>query len=118
MTASGSLCGAKPAASTWRTLSWSLPQSGQGRDETVSLEPVKRLCAESREPAEMSKRYRPVTLADLPTGPDPVGAWSNLDLLTRRVVGRRLERGPTSETDEALDKLMILRAWTARRLVN
>jgi hypothetical protein len=47
-----------------------------------------------------------------------VGAWINLDLLTRRVVGRRLERGPTSETDEALDKLMILRAWTARRLLN
>jgi hypothetical protein len=26
--------------------------------------------------------------------------------------------GPTPETDEALDKLMILRSWTARRLVN
>jgi hypothetical protein len=34
------------------------------------------------------------------------------------VVGRRMEHGPTPETDEALDKLMVLRAWTARRLVN
>jgi hypothetical protein len=29
-----------------------------------------------------------------------------------------MEQGPTSETDEALDGLMVLRAWTARRLVN
>ena len=43
-----------------------------------------------------------------------MGAWINLDLLTCRVVGRRLEQGPTYETDEAVDKLMILRPWTAR----
>jgi hypothetical protein len=29
-----------------------------------------------------------------------------------------MERGPTPALDEALDKLMVLRAWTARRLVN
>jgi hypothetical protein len=29
-----------------------------------------------------------------------------------------MEQGPTPETDEALDTLMVLRAWTARRLVN
>jgi hypothetical protein len=45
-------------------------------------------------------------------------AWIRFDLLTRRVVGRRLEQGPTPETDEALDKLMVPRAWTARRLAN
>jgi hypothetical protein len=47
-----------------------------------------------------------------------VAAWIRLDLLTRRVVGRRMEQGPTPETDQALDSLMVLRAWTARRLVN
>jgi hypothetical protein len=56
--------------------------------------------------------------ADLTSGPDPVSAWIKLDLLTRRIVGRRLEHGPTPQTDEALDKLMRLRAWTARRIVN
>jgi len=64
----------------------------------------------------MSTRYRPVTFAGLPAGPDALGAWINLDLLTRRVVGRRL--GPTFATDDALDALMVLRRWTARRLVN
>jgi hypothetical protein len=29
-----------------------------------------------------------------------------------------MEHGPTPQTDEALDKLMVLRAWTARWLVN
>jgi hypothetical protein len=29
-----------------------------------------------------------------------------------------MERGPTMETNEAIDKLIVLRAWTARRLVN
>jgi len=29
-----------------------------------------------------------------------------------------MEHGPTPESDEALDKLMVLRALTARRLVN
>jgi hypothetical protein len=61
---------------------------------------------------------RPVSAADLPHGPDPLTAWIRLDLLTRCVVGRRMEHGPTSETDKELDKLMVLRAWTARRLVN
>jgi hypothetical protein len=41
-----------------------------------------------------------------------------LDRITRRVVGRRMGHGPTPQTDEALDKLMLLRAWTARRIVN
>jgi hypothetical protein len=61
---------------------------------------------------------RPVSAADLPHGPDPLTAWIRLNLLTRRVVGRRMEHGPTTETGEELDKLMILRAWTARRLAN
>jgi hypothetical protein len=61
---------------------------------------------------------RPAFAADPPHGPDPLTAWIHLDLLTRRVVGRRMEHGPTPATDEELDKLMVLRAWTARRLVN
>jgi hypothetical protein len=43
-----------------------------------------------------------------------VAAWIRLDMLTRRVIGRRVEHGATPETDEALDKLMVLRAWTGR----
>jgi hypothetical protein len=61
---------------------------------------------------------RCVSAADLLQGPDDMTAWIRFDLLTRRVVGRRLEQGPTPETDEALDKLMVPRAWTARRLAN
>jgi hypothetical protein len=61
---------------------------------------------------------RPVSAADLPRGPDAVAAWIRLDMLTRRVIGRRVKHGATPETDEALDKLIVLRAWTARRLVN
>jgi hypothetical protein len=61
---------------------------------------------------------RPVSAADLPHEPDPLTAWIRLDLLSRRIVGRRMVHGPTQQTDEALDKLMLLRAWTARRLVN
>jgi hypothetical protein len=59
-----------------------------------------------------------VSADDLLNSPDDVGAWIQLDLLTRRIVGRRLEQGPTPTTDKALDKLMVLRTWTARRLVN
>jgi hypothetical protein len=59
-----------------------------------------------------------VTPADVLDGPDPTAIWITLDLLTRRVVGRRLEQGASPEIDQALDKLMVLRAWTARRLVN
>jgi hypothetical protein len=59
-------------------------------------------------------QLRRVMAADLPDGPDPVAAWIRLDLLTRRVIGRHLELGATPATDEALDKLMVLRAWTAR----
>jgi hypothetical protein len=66
----------------------------------------------------MSERYRRVTFAGLPTGPDAGRTWINLDLLTRRVVGRRMAQEPTPEMDEALDGLRVLRAWTARRLVN
>jgi hypothetical protein len=62
--------------------------------------------------------FRRVSAADPPQQPDPVTAWIRLDRLTRRVVGQRMARGPTLETDEALDKLMVLRAWTARRLAN
>lgn len=61
---------------------------------------------------------RPVSTAELPAGPDPLAQWIRLDLLTRRVVGRRLKQGVTRETDKALDKLMVLWTWTARRLVN
>jgi hypothetical protein len=59
-----------------------------------------------------------VSLEGLPDGPDPVAAWIRLDRITRRMVGRRMRHGPTPETDEALDKLMVLRAWTTRRLLN
>jgi hypothetical protein len=52
-----------------------------------------------------------VSVADLPRDPDPIAAWIRLDLLTRRVVSRRLERGATPESDEELDKLMGLRVW-------
>jgi hypothetical protein len=61
---------------------------------------------------------RDVSAGDLPRQPDAVATWIKLDLLTRRVVGRRMEHGPTPETDEALDKLIVLRAWPARRFVN
>ena len=44
--------------------------------------------------------------------------WIKLDLLTRVVVGRRLEHGATPETDEELAKLIVLRSWAARRMVN
>jgi hypothetical protein len=47
-----------------------------------------------------------------------VAAWIRLDRLTRRIIGRRMEQGPTPETNQVLDKLMILRAWTAWRLAN
>lgn len=60
---------------------------------------------------------RLVSCASIPREPD-VAAWINLDLLTRRIVGRRLEDGPNPGTDEALDKLTVLHVWTARRLVN
>jgi hypothetical protein len=60
---------------------------------------------------------RPVAAERLPRGPDPLG-WITLDRLTRRVIGWRMQHGPTSETDEALDNVMLLRTWTARRLVN
>jgi hypothetical protein len=56
--------------------------------------------------------------ADLLRRPDGVKAWSHLDRITRKVIGWRMEHGRTPETDEELDKLMLLRAWTARRLVN
>jgi hypothetical protein len=68
--------------------------------------------------AESGAALAGMTPADVLDGPDPKAIWIRLDLLTRRVVGRRLEQGPTPETDEALDKPIVLRAWTARRLVN
>jgi hypothetical protein len=55
---------------------------------------------------------QPVSAAELPREPDPVAAWIRLDRITRRVVGRRMEQGRTPETDEAIDKLRVLRAWT------
>jgi hypothetical protein len=61
---------------------------------------------------------RSVSAAYLPHAADPVDAWIILDRVTRRLIGHRMEHGPTPETDEAPDKLMVLRAWTARRLVN
>ena len=53
---------------------------------------------------------RSVSAAGLPDGPDPGATWTRLDRLTRRIVGRRMERGSTPATDEALDRLMVLRA--------
>jgi hypothetical protein len=61
---------------------------------------------------------RLVSAADVPQEPDPVTAWIQLDRLTRRIVGRRLEQGPSPALDEEMDKLIVPRAWTARRLVN
>jgi hypothetical protein len=49
---------------------------------------------------------------------DPVAVWIRLDKVARRLIGRRREHGPTPQTDAELDKLMLLRAWTAQRLVN
>lgn len=60
-------------------------------------------------------RPRFVTYAGLPTGPDAIRAWINLDLLTRRVVGRRLEEGSTFETNEALDALRVLTCGGGQR---
>jgi hypothetical protein len=60
-----------------------------------------------------------VPAGDLLKGrPDDVQAWIRLDLLTRRVVDRRLEQGASPALDEELDKLVVLRPWTARRLAN
>jgi hypothetical protein len=50
--------------------------------------------------------------------PDPLGAWIKARPVVRSIVGQRLEQGATRATDEVLDKLIILRAWTARGLVN
>lgn len=61
---------------------------------------------------------RPFSAAGLLDAPDPVAAWIRLEKITRRMVGHRMTYGPTPETDEAIDKLRLLRAWTARRLVN
>ena len=61
---------------------------------------------------------QPVSAAELPREPDPVAAWIRLDRMTRRVVGRRMEQDPTPDTGQALDRVMILRAWTARPMVN
>lgn len=73
----------------------------------------------SRGSADVSRQPFPhVSCSDLPRGPDAASAWIKLDLLTRRLVGRRLEAGPTADTDEEHDKLMRLRPWKARRLVN
>jgi hypothetical protein len=55
-----------------------------------------------------------VTPADVLDGPDPMAIWIRLDLLTRRWSGGGWEQGATPATDGALDKLMVLRAWTAR----
>jgi hypothetical protein len=60
----------------------------------------------------------PAPLATLPRALHRVGAWIRLDLLTRRVVGAAARGEPDAGDDEALDKLMVLRSWTARRLVN
>jgi hypothetical protein len=46
--------------------------------------------------------------------PDALDEWIRLDRVTRKVIGWRM----TPESDEALDSLMRLREWTARRLAN
>ena len=50
--------------------------------------------------------------------PDLVAAWIRMERLTRRTIGRRMEEGPTRATDAALDRLIGLRAWLTRRVVN
>lgn len=61
---------------------------------------------------------RLVSAVALPHSPDPLTLCIKLDLLTRQLVGRRLALGARPEIDEELDKLIVLRNWTARRLVN
>jgi hypothetical protein len=58
------------------------------------------------------------TAADLLNRPDPLAFWIRLDLITRRVVGRRMNRGATPESDEMLDRLIVLRTRVARRLAD
>src|SRR5262249_48084 len=48
--------------------------------------------------------------------PDLLAAWIRMERMTRRAIGRRMEDGPTPATDAALDRLIGLRAWLARRL--
>jgi hypothetical protein len=62
-------------------------------------------------------RQKSVPSAVMPQD-DPVAMWIYLDLLTRKVIGHRMTYGPSPESDEELDKLIVLRAWTARRMVN
>jgi len=50
--------------------------------------------------------------------PDLLAAWIRMERLKRRVMGRRMERGATLETDHALDRLIGLRAWLARRIAS
>jgi hypothetical protein len=50
-----------------------------------------------------------MTPADLLKRPDDVTAWIRLDLLTRCIIGRRMEQGPSPALDKELDKLIILR---------
>ena len=61
---------------------------------------------------------RTVSAVSLPDAPDPLALWIKLDLLTRRLVGARMDNRPKPETDEALDRVIVLRRWVARRLVN
>ncbi len=60
-----------------------------------------------------------VSCASLSKAPDGLTVWIKArPPHPARMVGHRMKHEPTPETDEALDKLMVLRAWTARRLVN
>jgi hypothetical protein len=59
----------------------------------------------------VSERYRLVSCAGLPKDPDGLAEWIRLDLLTRRVIGRRMEQGPTPESDEEPDKADGVAGW-------
>jgi hypothetical protein len=68
--------------------------------------------------AEVSEPMPRVSAGDLPRAPDALSAWISSTLSPAVSSARRMAQGPTPETDAALDTLRVLRAWTARRLVN
>src|SRR5262249_36840322 len=67
---------------------------------------------------ESVSQPREISGGELLLLPDFLAAWIRMERLTRRAIGRRMEDGPTRATDAALDRLIGLRAWLARRLVN
>lgn len=61
---------------------------------------------------------RPVSTDGLPANPTRGRHGSSSTSSPVASSAGTWEQGPTPETDEAIDKLRVLRAWTARRLVN